>query len=1508
MIPEERCWEILKDNFKTHGFVEHQTESFDNFIEFGISSIIGQEPSIVIEHKNEENLYSYYSIEFGDVFIPSPTMTEEHRNLRSFTPFEARQRDLTYDSPIYCSIKTHLKVKGYPDEIEKHQRVVIGRVPIMLRSSKCYLSKMSDDERVKAGECPYDAGGYFIIKGKERALIPQLRGTYNLPKVLNLKKGEKYKLSAEVRSISEDTGHSALVKALISNDDRGIFFKIPYIKDVIPAGIIFKAYGYCNVEDIRNLIGLKHIDEINKYIKYIDRDSYFCNFDKKDIPNNIPEHEHDEYIKNQTIENAYSYIGQFCLHTLKDNERRDYAKQVITNELFPHLGISASNKEKAIFCGFILNKLLLTYLNIRSPDDRDDYINKRVESAGVLCYELVKQLFKKFIQAIINTIEKKKQIPDAIGIISRLPIISNGLKHCFSTGNWGVPKNAYIRTGVSQVLSRLSYGATLSNLRRLTIPVGKESKNTKIRQIHPSQIMYICPAECFDPELEVLMWNGTIKKAKNINVGDVLIDDKGSPVNVKSTCFGVKDMYEIVPTKSNFPKHKVTDNHILTLQIRNHGAIVSSNRTDRNYKFIVTYFDRKSLKFRNSHFLEENDAKMFSAKFTNNTIDITIDEYSKLTKYTQDRLVLFKCPFIHWNNEIDEINMYIFGLWLSKGKNTEFRFNLPCDYEILELLKEKNYSLIHIKDNLYTILKDNENYMEFIIMKYNLNQEKIIPSLFITSSKINRLNLIAGFVDGSGSVRPDNKNEIRINNKNLALLKNIYTICISLGFSTNIRKPAKNKYELTITGTNTLEIPCVLDKKSLNPVSNSNRSNSFLGSNFNIRKIEKNNYVGWQLDDKRGRFLHPSGMVLHNTPEGAPIGIVLNLSLLTKISEKFPTIFLKELLKKSKYIRNIEDSDINCNDSKIIINGFILGTTKNSHEFCEEFKKYRENNIIPYDVSISYTSFDNEINIFSDEGRLIRPVFAVDGDKLKLTMNDGTSWDKLIQKNIIKYVDNNEIQSKVVAFNQHELKKYKNDYCEIAPAMMLGVMGSIIPWPDHNQSPRNCYQAAMGKQAMSMFALTYLIRTDAVSHVLNYPQRPLISTRGADMMGFNDMPAGINAIVAIACYTGQNQEDSIIINKDAIDRGMFWATSFNTHSEEDKKQGTYMSDKIGLPPLDKRRKDLNYSLLDEHGIVMVRFPHDKEKNKGGGSVYVQPGDVIIGKCIIHNNKNNEQTIIDNSLSIKKGEEGYINKVLVSTTPNGYKSVKVIIRKVRIPEIGDKFASRSAQKGTTGAIISSQDMPFTASGIIPDIIMNPHALPSRMTINQLMESVLGKSCAIEGDLGDSTAFTKSSVNIAELLCERLGMNRYPSKGTEQIYNGMTGELMGEVFIGPVYYQRLKHLVKDKMHARAYGPNATLTRQPLEGRSRDGGLRMGEMERDCTIAHGGSVFLKERLCDQSDPYIVTVCDICGNMTSKINECKACGTDKVTNISLPYVSKLVIQELNSMMIKCKINANNR
>lgn len=444
---------------------------------------------------------------------------------------------------------------------------------------------------------------------------------------------------------------------------------------------------------------------------------------------------------------------------------------------------------------------------------------------------------------------------------------------------------------------------------------------------------------------------------------------------------------------------------------------------------------------------------------------------------------------------------------------------------------------------------------------------------------------------------------------------------------------------------------------------------------------------------------------------------------------------------------------------------------------------------------------DEEIRIYSDDGRLLRPVFTVTGSELNITAEDGTNWEELLDKGHIIYVDNNEISTAVVAFNSNELTKYHNDYCEISPAMMLGVMASIIPFSSNSQSPRNCYQSSMGKQAMSIFALSHLVRADTVTHVFTYPQKPLVSTKSADMMGFSEMPSGLNAIVAIACYTGKNQEDSVILNKSAIDRGLFWATTYKTYSEEEKKQGTHNFEKISVPPLDKRRKDVNYSLLDEHGIIRKTLPKwtdSKGQEQGGGAVYVEVGDAIIGKLLINSDKVGKEELTDMSLVVKKGEEGYIDRIFTSITPNGYKLVKVVIRTLRVPEVGDKFASRAGQKGTTGEVYPSEDMPYTESGIIPDIIMNPHALPSRMTINQLMETVLGKSCCMEGEFGDATPFTSSSDNIAEELCQRLERNGFERTGKEMLYNGFTGEQMGMVFIGPVFYQRLKHLVSEKIH--------------------------------------------------------------------------------------------------------------
>ena len=1080
-LTEQQCWEIIGDNFKTKGFVSHQIDSFNTYINHGIHKIITEEPPIYIEAtKENNNIFKSYTITFSDIYIPDPTVLEEDRTVHKLYPLDARNRDLTYDSPIFTTVTTQLLLPDGTLEVKEFPRTIIGRVPIMLRSSKCYLSYMTEEERIKAGECSYDKGGYFIIKGKERVLIPQIRGIYNIPKATILKGHDKFTHMCEVRSMSEETGHSVLVKAMIGNNGRNIVLQMPNIKELIPAGIVFKAFGCETDKEIRDALGLSD-KKSNKIIEYIIRDSILCstwgsvkdfydqtreNGDNSEEWDSLSSEQKEYWETKSTIHNSLRYIGRFAIHTQKESDRVKYAQQVLYSELFPHMGIAATKKEKLYYLGSILTKLIRTFCGFRPEDDKDDYINKRVESSGVLSHELFRQLFKKYCSSIVSAIEKKKQLPDAISIIPRILSITQSIRQCFGTGNWGVPKNNYVRPGVAQILSRLSYGATLSNLRRVTIPIGKESKNTKIRQIHPSQIMFLCPTE---------------------------------------------------------------------------------------------------------------------------------------------------------------------------------------------------------------------------------------------------------------------------------------------------------------------------------------------------------------------------------TPEGAACGTVLNLSLLTQISERASTVIVKDVIEKCDDLISLEDST-DPELTKVFLNGVLMGVTEQPHNLCFQIRKSRKIGVLPYDVSINYNTVEDEINIFSDEGRLIRPVLTVKDQALEVLPTDDLSWNNLVKTGKIIYLDNNEIGDSVIAFDQNELTKYHNDYCEIAPAMMLGVMANIIPFPEHSPSPRNCYQSSMGKQAMSMFALSHLIRTDTVVHVLSYPQKPLISTKPAQMMGFDDMPSGINVIVAVACYTGFNQEDSVILNQSAIDRGLFWATTYKNHSEEEKKFGTLGVNIIGNPPLDKCRRDVNYSLLDENGIIRKRHPiwtDENGKQHGGGPIYVENGDVIIGKMSIQTLKSGEEEITECSLVIKKGDEGYIDRVLISTTPNGYKLVKVVIRTLRVPEPGDKFASRAAQKGITGITYRQEDMPWTDGGITPDIIMNPHALPSRMTINQLMESVLGKVCAVKGEFGDSTAFTSSSIGMAEEYCKQLGMLNFEETGKEMMYNGLTGERMGMVFIGPVYYQRLKHLVSDKIHARSTGPNATLTRQPLEGRSRDGGLRFGEMERDCQL---------------------------------------------------------------------------
>ena len=887
-LSENYVWNVVHDFYTKEGLLSHQKESFNYYISTGIDSIV-QESDVVLEQPGLK-----YKAKFKNAYIPSPSIIDENRKLRILYPHEAIKRDLNYESSIYVDIDEFFQLDGEEQEIVSHKRIEIAKTPIMLMSEKCNLSALTENERVQKGECPHDKGGYFIIKGKERVLVGQIRGIYNQPIIISQKPGDKYKYCCDVRSMSEETGHSVLIQCKIGVDDRTIVFSLPNIKDVIPVGIVFKALGYTEEEDIVNIIGNKN-KEVSKYLKYIIRDSY--------------------HIKTQ--KDALKYIGQYSLHVIKDENREKYALQIVENELLPHMGITATIKEKTIYLGFMISKLLDTHVGLRKEDDRDNYANKRVEMAGILCHDLFRTLFKRYVKNIQLQLEKKKQRPDIISIISRMTSITIGLKHSFATGNWGVQKNNYIRTGVSQVLARMNFGSTLSHLRRCVIPIGKEGKNAKIRQTHPSQIMYLCPNE---------------------------------------------------------------------------------------------------------------------------------------------------------------------------------------------------------------------------------------------------------------------------------------------------------------------------------------------------------------------------------TPEGQSIGIVLNLATMTKVSLKIPTVVVKEIIEGCYYFSFIDDIELDENIyPKIFVNGILLGVTKEPENFMNELKEYHKSNLLDKTISFTFNTVENEIKIFSDEGRLLRPVFTVnDENRLNITEDVEIDWKKLVEENYIKYIDNCEAENSVIGMDQGELEKFKCDYCEIHPSMMMGIMSNGIPFCDHSQSPRNIYQSRMGKQAIGLYATSFQHRADTITYVLNYPQRPLVNTLPSKFMGFDDMPMGMNVIVAIMTYGGWNQEDSVIINKGAIDRGLFHTSSYRTLMTEEKKQGSNSFETICIPPVDKRKKNANYSFLDENGVV--------KKRMNGKCVYVEKGDVIIGKTLTKTNKSSlEEDVCDVSYVIKSGEEGYIDRIFETITPNGYKMVKVVIRNNKIPEIGDKFAS--FKKGVCEALTTNGWKPI-----------------------------------------------------------------------------------------------------------------------------------------------------------------------------------------------------------------------
>ena len=1450
-VYEKSVMSLLGNYFKKHDVADLQKRSYDFFLTHRLSKIIEEEPYIEVQVK--KNLF--FRVEFGQTFVDKPYIVDEKRIIQYICPSEALLRDLTYSSVVSVTIHTFLVQKNEEGEeiLEEktHLKIPFARIPMMVGCSMCNLNALSPEDRRKKGHCDKDPGGYFIIKGKERVLVAQERINYNIVYVFEKKMtDQKHVMVSEIRSMSEETGHSVLVQMKIVANNLRVFVSLPFIAQDIPLGYVFMAYG-CTLEKIEQILrqnlGYRQHKDLEVMIKAVMRDGQII----------------------QDEEHAIQYIAQFATHVVSKDRRVQYVRQILMNEVFPHLGISSHEDHKMLFLGHMCAKTMLTLTGHRAMDDRDHLSNKRIEVSGTLVGDLFRTLWKRFTRTIEPQLSRRQ---DILIIISKMNLITMGLRHCFSTGNWGIPKSNYIRTGVSQVLSRLTFNSTLSHLRRIVIPIGKEGRNTKIRQVHPTQIGFFCSSE---------------------------------------------------------------------------------------------------------------------------------------------------------------------------------------------------------------------------------------------------------------------------------------------------------------------------------------------------------------------------------TPEGSSAGIVKNFALLSEVSLAFDPIFMRMILEKLPGI--VTDSrrflqTTNTKITKVILNGNWMGVVTDGEAIMSLMTRMkRESKLIPPCVSLTHDVLEAEIRVFCDEGRMIRPLFVASRMPTLEEMKGEAAWEKMVERGQIVWVDSHELEDMVVAMYPHEIREGITDYCEIHPCLILGICASIMPYADHTQSPRICYHSSMVKQAIGIYSGTNEIRADTVVHVLCQPERLLVRSHVEEWMGMDDLPCGNNVIMAIACYGGWNQEDSIILNQSSVDKGLFRSFTYRSLMVEEKKKTSSHIETIELPPLEIRIRSFQYSKLDRHGIILP-------------GVFVGSGDVIVGKVSTRQVKMGREDKIDTSVVIKNGEEGYVDKVFITTTPDGYKMVKIKIRSLKIPEIGDKLCSNCAQKGTVGMTLRAEDMPFTPDGIIPDIIINPlcftgdtrvafqeglsrrldslsdqesgsvwtfldsdkklgvgramgvvkkgrsrvvclktsmgqsirctpdhpflvkrgesdfvwsradeivleqdrlvvgmdppedrvdlleaewiyrglcmgraedrerllaifrlgglymsldtseedtetvleevdhqaitddydlagldrsafldmssppdilfqpltplsivrefiaglwgerlraekrellwtpphhlkppfvqrltslmvqrfdfgltvrertgqqgcevvvpvaflkqvgiryfprsmlhltavrygleagvkdldrfledhpvckeggyrttkvvsrhqeeeeqivyclgvesshnfvanglvvhNCIPSRMTINQLMEAIGAKSAVMKGKRRYATTFSTDSVDIVDTLKQELHECGYEKNGNEMLINGITGKPMDvEIFIGPTYYHRLKHLVGSKIHARNHGKVSTLTHQPLEGRSRDGGLRFGEMERDCMISHGTSRFLLERLFDMSDPFRVPLCTKCGVMPSSLQVCPVCDGTEIRVVPMPYACKLLFQELNAMGIRINL-----
>ncbi len=1434
---------VIASFFQEKGLVEHQTESF-NILGSKIIKDVVEEYGLIKEEivSDESNIFRC-SIEFSNGrIIPFSENTPEF-----ITPHMARIQSATYYAPIVVS--THKKLVQITDSEtfilhEIKEDIIISHIPIMLKSKYCVLFDKNAKQLAEYNEDPYDQGGYFIINGSEKVIVAQERVNNNQSYVFPSKNDA---IQVEIRSMDENSRKppSPLFIRMSSNNryKPSINTQIQYVKKEISILTVFRALGVEDISDIKNLISIG--DDSKDFEMIIDISL-------------------EEGLSFTTQNLALDYIGKNGI--VSSINRINYAKNLICREFLPHIGVSEDSfYEKAKYFGYMINKLVNVLLGKRDYDDRDHCGNKRLDFAGQLIGNLFRQSFAKVHKEISLLVRKKIGGANNTFTISSIidhKIISKDLSYALSTGNWGINRNSQNKTGVSQVLSRLNYLATLSNLRRITTPMSKNGNSAPPRQLHSTQIGLICPSEtpegssCVTLDTKILLHNTSFssKKIENISSKDLV-----TTINSKNYSEENSEIYDIfrIDNKNLLKLTTVTgrtikctyDHQILT----NEGWL----RADAISKYDQVAIKPYPMNIETPHSNTVYYIDCFEKENIHDTLSIVLDDryirtlVSKISRYsrsTEKELCIIA--------KIYACVVTRGVCFLSKNKNVKIKVyfdDLTDVYEIkkdVEELEKKCKYKYDQRKNKWSIKFNNS--LCYILLTIGLypskNTVQVIPwALFITSTI--KKEFLASLFGSNKTTSKFNSSVISLPNFMISkskeyceslrnFMENISKILKQFNIETVVRRNVKSNslYVLYIKETSLFDfIHDIAYRYNSNQneylsqiiefinyklcgVYNNLTYDEFMndfpfygGIQFidviKIERIKTEPVMDFTTVSDNHSFV-ANGWVVHNC------GLVKNLAMTCHITNPQDPIVVINTIQK--FIKP-SDNEVEEN-TRVFVNGKIVGSVNKPIQLTKQLKEYKMNGNLPYDISIFHDERYNEVHLYCDSGRLTRPLLVIENGDIKLTLveikkivSGEWGWNDLVNNGFIEYLDCKECENSYICARIEKMEVYykhkKNHlltHCEIHPALMLGISASLIPFANHNQSPRVCYSAAMSKQCVGIYNLNYQDRIDTMGHILNYPQRSLVTTNIIDILKLNDLPQGINCIVAIACYTGYNQEDSVIINQSAIDRGLFQSVYYKTYKDTETKSSTY-EEKFFKPNERKAYK------LGDNGIIKV-------------GTLVRERDMIIGKL----GETNEGKKTYNNTYVKEGEGGRIDKVSVTKNKDGTNTVKIRIATLRIPEIGDKFASRHSQKGTLGITLPQEDMPFSISGIIPDIIINPHCLSSRMTIAQLLECLVGKAGVASGSVMNATPFDEVNISEIQNLLTHCGFQK---DGNEVLYDGFTGEQMkASVFMGPTYYQRLKHMTCDKVHSRSRGQMQNLVRQPVEGKSRDGGLRFGEMERD------------------------------------------------------------------------------